>query len=171
MRGRIDFRDQKPKIICDWATDQLTVPRMAAPERPSGEPNSFDYAPDPEAPLWGDSLIDEGAGEFVPTALTVNGGAPGPHTEPSPEPVAAPMRDIVISLQRAGDLDAEKRYLRQLYQLFLKYPGRDRFRIRLTQGLNCYELEFPNATTQYCDALARELQSALPPGALRVDAV
>jgi DNA polymerase-3 subunit alpha len=171
VRGRIDFRDQKPKIICDWATDQLTIPRMAEPERPSGQLNSYDYVPDPEAPLWGDSVIDEGAGEFVSPALTVNGGAPEPHAEPSPEPVTAPMRDIIVSLQRAGDLDAEKRHLKRLYQLFLKYPGRDHFRIRLTQGLNCYELEFPNATTQYCDALAQELQSALPPGALRVDAV
>ena len=167
VRGRVDFRDQKPKIICDWATDQLTIPRMAETERPSNDPNSYDFAPDPDAPLWGESPIEDGAAAFVPPPVADDRVEP----ESPSVPVGAGMKDIVITLQRAADLDAEKRRLNQLYQLFLKYPGRDRFRIRLALESYEYEFDFPNATTRYCDALTRELQGILPPGALRVDAL
>ena len=164
VRGKVDFRDQQAKIICDWATDQLTVPRIADNGRPAAELNSYRFAPEEEEPFWEEPPIQEVRSQPSEPPSDMARAADAP-----PPAIVAASKEILITLQTAGDLDAEKHRLGQLYQLFLKHPGQDRFRIRLRQQKCDYELDFPNATTHYCDTLALELSRLLPPGALSVD--
>jgi DNA polymerase-3 subunit alpha len=165
VRGKVDFRDQQPKIICDWATDQLTVPRITENARPSNGMNFYEVGS--EEPVWDDASTQEMEAE-PPAPLFASAGAT---REAPPIPAATSCKEIVVTIQPAGDLDSEKRRLGQLYQVFQKYPGQDRFRIQLRLKACDYELDFPNATTHYCDPLAQELQRLLPPGSLHVGAI
>ena len=166
VRGKVDFRDQKPKIICDMVTDQLTIPRPADNGRPSHE-SDYSFTPEPEDEfLSGNPSPDEGPAATEPPP------APSAATETAPSAggaAFAPRRDIVVTIRPSGDVDAEKQRLTQVHLLFMKYPGSDRFRIRLQRGSGIFELEFPNATTRYCDALLQELRQFIPPDALRVE--
>jgi DNA polymerase-3 subunit alpha len=165
VRGRVEFRDQQAKIICDWATEQLTIPRVAENGRNPNPANSYEFAPEADEPLWDEPPVPIETDESNSPSLF----ADVDKRESLSSPAAPVTKEILVTLQTDGDLDAEKRRLHLLYQLFLKYPGQDRFRIRLQQQACDYELDFPNATTHYCDALAQELRSLIPPDALRVD--
>ena len=169
VRGKVDLRDQKPKLICDWATEELSVPRVAHDAAPdyadangfvSDGDNSYWDAPFPDEPP---PVSEEPAPPPPPAPM------PAPEPAPAPQPMGgAPSRRILVTLRIGGDLEAEKRRLNELYRLFLKYPGQDRFCVRLQRGTGGWELDFPNATTACCEALLQELRQLIPPDALIV---
>ncbi|GAB4400821.1 MAG: DNA polymerase III subunit alpha [Anaerolineales bacterium] len=164
VRGKVDMRDQKPKLICDWATQELSVPR-AANGAATDLADINGYMPEAEEDSWGaPPFLDE------PPAEADAPAAP-PVSEPPPEPqrpTGEPPRRILVTLRLGGDIESEKRRLHEIYRLFRKYPGQDRFCVRVWRGGGGWELDFPNATTACCDALLQELQSLVPPDALDV---
>lgn len=167
LRGRVDVRDQTPKLICDMAMDQLTIPGSAnggyAPEE-----DSMGYNAVPKAELHWD--------EPPPAPDPVRPGAASADAEPQ-APAASQAwpiegtsaQRIVVTLRRTGDFDGDKRRFTQTVLLFEKYSGADRFSIRLAFGEQVHELDFPNATTCCCDALLQELRQVIQPESLHVE--
>ncbi len=166
VRGKVDIRDQKPKLICDWATEELTVPRVADDATPNFA-GINEYPSDPEEEYWGSTPW--------PGEPPVSDEPPQP-----PPPAAQPPSDveagransarrILVTLRLTDDLETEKHRLTEIYRLFQKYPGQDRFCVHVWRGSGGWELDFPNSTTACCDALLEELRGLVPPDALRVE--
>lgn len=152
VRGKVDIRDQKPKLICDWATEELTIPRAT-----NGDATEYvdanGFAADVAEVPW-----DEPPEAYEP---------PSP---PEPEPPRVDLaRRIRVTLRLSGDTEAEKHRLTEIYRLFRKYPGQDRFSVHVWRGSDGWELDFPNTTTSCCDALLQELRQLVSPDALDIE--
>ncbi|MBL8155113.1 MAG: DNA polymerase III subunit alpha [Anaerolineae bacterium] len=107
-------------------------PQLPARSAPIPAANWMD-APDTE-PLDGDDLL--------------------PIERPPP-----PERWMMIYFRRSDDPEKDRRRLRRLHGLLQTYPGRDRFSIVVEGGDSDYKMEFPNDTTDCCDALIADLVS------------
>ena len=59
--------------------------------------------------------------------------------------------------------------MRRVYNLLHSYEGDDRFSLYLISNGRRVQLDFPNATTEYCSALEAALIEMLGAGALRVE--
>jgi len=89
---------------------------------------------------------------------------------PPPElPAASSPQYLHITIHRSGDQEQDIRLLGQVYELLHRFEGRDRFSLYLTDGQRRIQLDFPNDTTSYCPALARQLTEMLGEGAVRVE--
>ncbi len=121
--------------------------------------NATGYA---EANGFGADAADDPWDEPPPEAYE----PPAPPPEP---PRAEPARRILVTLRLGGDTETEKQRLNEIYRLFLKYPGQDRFCVHVWRGGGGWELDFPNTTTSCCDALLEELRGLVPPDGLRVE--
>lgn len=170
VRGKVDIRDQKPKLICDWATEELSIPRVAS--GPGAEYEDInDFAPDAGDGSWdvlpfSDEPLPETDAEVPPPPPELLTPLEAP-AQPVPRQSSSSRR-VLINLQLGGDIEAEKQRLNEIYRLFQKYPGQDRFCVRVWRGGGGWELDFPNATTACCDALLQELRHLVPPDALDV---
>jgi DNA polymerase-3 subunit alpha len=78
---------------------------------------------------------------------------------PPIEPPPPPERWMMIYFRRSDDPEKDRRRLRRLHGLLLTYPGRDRFSIIIEGGDSDYKMEFPNDTTDCCEALITDLVS------------
>lgn len=68
-----------------------------------------------------------------------------------------PRHKLTIRLPRTGDADRDRRRLRRVHNLLVKYPGQDRFVLVVEGAGKTTPLGFPNHTTGYCDDLHRDL--------------
>jgi DNA polymerase-3 subunit alpha len=107
--------------------------------------------------------------ESVRDYLTINGPVEDPSMTLS-EPSTAPRPQCLhIVIHRTADQDQDIRLLGRVWQLLHQFQGEDRFRLHLTDEHRSVQLDFPNDTTGYCPALARQLTQILGQGSLRVD--
>lgn len=167
VRGRVDVRDQAPNLICDMAMDQLTVFGSANSDRAPGDDALGYNAVPEEEPPWHEP---PSAPHTVRPGTASDEAAPQAHPTVPTEPAdAAASQRIVVTLQRTGNLDMDKQRFNKVFALLQKYPGADRFSIRLAFGERVHELDFPNATTCCCDALLQELGQVVQPEALQIE--
>jgi hypothetical protein len=73
-------------------------------------------------------------------------------------PTVAP-RWVMVYFQRSGNADVDRRKLRRLHGILIKYPGKDRFSIVVEGNGQSFMMEFPNDTTAYCEDLMEDLCS------------
>jgi hypothetical protein len=76
------------------------------------------------------------------------------------------LRRVVVTVEPTGDTEQDKRRLRRVHGLLTTYPGHDRFTLVVHERQRWRELDFPNDTTGYCAALAKQLQDLLGPDAV-----
>jgi DNA polymerase-3 subunit alpha len=87
-----------------------------------------------------------------------------PQSRPDPQ-----VQCLHITIHRTADQDQDIHLVRQICQLLRQFEGEDRFSLYLTDERRRVQLDFPNDTTGYCSALARELTQILGPDSVRVD--
>jgi len=66
-------------------------------------------------------------------------------------------RAISVKLVTSDDPDVDRRKLQHIHNTLVSYPGRDRFRIVVVRAGDSTPLDFPEQTTDICDALRNEL--------------
>lgn len=152
----------------DWARadDEPPDAIVAALE---DAPPSFDEPP-PEGPPSAEFDALDARSSGAP--LAENLAEPAPALEDEPEWVngeghlALPdeekaqeraPRAISVMLAASDDPDKDRRKLRHIHNTLVSYPGVDRFRIIVIRGGRSTPLEFPDQTTNICEALQKEL--------------
>jgi hypothetical protein len=76
---------------------------------------------------------------------------------PEPEYLREGARKVTVTLWRSGDEAADTRRLRRAHGILMSYPGDDMFALRLVDEQKTVEIDFPNETTSFCEALVYEL--------------
>ena len=66
-------------------------------------------------------------------------------------------RTISVMLVASDDPEKDRRKLRRIHNGFVKYPGVDHFRIVVLRGSDSTSLDFPDQTTNICEALQSDL--------------
>ncbi len=81
------------------------------------------------------------------------------HLEMPGEASAQPRepRRISVTLAATDDAEKDRRKLQRIHNGLMKYPGQDRFRIIVLRGDDATSLDFPNQSTNICDALHDDL--------------
>jgi hypothetical protein len=95
-----------------------------------------------------------------------------PETKPAaPAPQAARdgQRKVIVTIWRSGDEMRDKRCIHHVHGLLISHPGDDLFAVRLVDDFKTVQIDFPNETTGYCEALVYEILEFLGPDALEVD--
>ena len=83
-----------------------------------------------------------------------------PAYTPRPPSNSAPTQ-LTVTILRSGDDDRDRRCLQVAYRTLIRYPGHDRFALRLVDEHKAVQVDFPNETTDYCEELVYELQHRL----------
>ena len=66
-------------------------------------------------------------------------------------------RAISVTLVTSEDPDRDRRKLQHIHNTLVSYPGVDRFRIVVLRGGDSTSLDFPEQTTNICEALCKDL--------------
>ncbi len=155
-----------------WAGTEATPDAMLAALE-SAPPPSIDELP----------LETPPPAEAEPAPALSNGAPPAasvaePDTAPEDEPewvngdgrLALPgeanateraPRAIAVKLVTSAAPDRDRRKLEHIHNTLLSYPGADRFRIIIIRGGESTALNFPEQTTEICEALLKELVEIL----------
>ena len=151
-----------------WSSEGDRAPDSIVAALDNEEPPEFDSLP-PDAPPPEYEFADapsNGAPRDAKTAEPdsapldepewVNGGdhlkLPGDERKPDSKP-----RAISVTLVTSDDAEKDRRKLDRLHNVFVKYPGLDRFRIVIHRGEKRIPLRFPALSTGICDELERDL--------------
>jgi hypothetical protein len=59
-----------------------------------------------------------------------------------------PPRLITIFLRQSGDLDRDRRRIKNVYGILISHPGRDRFQFQVFENGRGHLIDFPNDTTR-----------------------
>jgi len=186
INGRYDDSRGDPQIIADGLVLDFTVITAADSagepadesepiwEGASQEPPeaSYEGAPPPNIddlpapPPPNDDLI-AASFEAPPAAIDasetqadepewVNGDG---HLEMPGEAGAQPRepRRISVTLAATDDAEKDRRKLQRIHNGLMKYPGQDRFRIIVVRGGEATSLDFPDQSTNICQALRDDL--------------
>ncbi len=78
---------------------------------------------------------------------------------------------LYVTFQRTTDQEQDKQRLRDIYALLESYQGEDRFSFVVTGPNGKVQLDFPNASTRYCPALAHDLERLVGSQAVRITPV
>jgi len=136
VHGRVEMRDERAQVVAQRV-----------------EP----YTPmTPEERAEHDARQAETAAERGEDARGLDG--------PVAAPAATPVYRLDVRLPRSADEHADVELLGSVFRLLTSYAGHDRFWIRVSNGTDTVELEFPNHTTRYCVGLVDALQQLLGEG-------
>lgn len=72
-----------------------------------------------------------------------------------------PARLITISLKPNGDIERDKRRLRNIHGVLISFPGQDRFSLQIFEGEKGHLIDFPNDTTRICPEMLTRLKTVL----------
>jgi hypothetical protein len=176
VRGKVDVRRDRVGVIAEQITDSFTY---AAPAQTAGTTPDFAYPP--PAALWemtepapvysADEADEEPWSEGPPPEWAEpplprsdNGQAAVP-AQKATAPSVAP-RLLRIHFARRGHGEEESRRLTEVVQTLRRYPGQDRFVIRLGDEFEC---AFPHDTTGCCPDLLADLERLLGAGCVVVE--
>lgn len=172
VRGKVDGKGREPKILCDSVTDQMRVVKPAANNapRPSPTPNSRRNggAQAKSAPAERVAPANSGAepdqtSNLVSASIGVNPPTASDQTR---------VQNLVITIRRSGDHDADVEKLRLLHELLTEFEGPNTFKFHIlgdSHQNGGLELAFPNDRTCYCQELERELVAMLGPDCYRLE--
>jgi DNA polymerase-3 subunit alpha len=90
--------------------------------------------------------------------------------QPEAEP-ERPPRLITISMQPNGDLERDKRRLKNIHGVLIAYPGKDRFSLQIFEGEKGHLIDFPNDTTRICPEMLTRLKVVLGDENWRVEEI
>ena len=171
VKGKVDWREDRPGLICDAAReyDPLidggagansraavveTQPPATSPLGPDaadagftadpGQPDSDFLSEPPDPPIPPPDL-----GPVATQPTNRSGSRPAPR---------AP-RALHITFRRSGDDDRDARHLGEVYRLLTGRPGDAPFYFYVSNSQGRFQLQFPNATTSYSASLREELLS------------
>jgi DNA polymerase-3 subunit alpha len=172
VRGRVDAKSREPKIICESVTDQMRVVKgtedNAPPLSPSGDFQRNGGTRATSAPT--DPVAHSSAG-LEPDQLS-HPVAALPQVDPPTMSDESRPQELIVTIQRSGDHEADVERLRMLHELLIEFEGANTFRFRLigdSQQNGSLELAFPNARTHYCPELELELVAMLGPDCYRLE--
>jgi DNA polymerase-3 subunit alpha len=158
VRGRVDAKGREPKILCESVTDQMRVYRPSEENRHavqspnSGRNGGAQKTRVSEAPV---------AMERPPQP-----NRPSPVADSDDGPDAAQSQQLIVTIRRSGDHQADVEILRLLHELLTEFEGPNTFKFHIlgdAQQNGSLELAFPNDRTFYCPELERELVAMLGP--------
>lgn len=79
-----------------------------------------------------------------------------PPIREEPDDNGQPPRLITIYLRQSGDLDRDRRRIKNVYGILISHPGRDRFQFQIFENGRGHLIDFPNDTTRInADVLER----------------
>ncbi|MBI4928447.1 MAG: DNA polymerase III subunit alpha [Anaerolineae bacterium] len=64
---------------------------------------------------------------------------------------------VTVTLRASGDLERDKRRLRNVYGALISFPGSDRFAFQIFEGSHGFLLDFPNSSTSVTPAMLERL--------------
>jgi len=110
-------------------------------------------------------IICESARDYLTISQPANTPRPAlPEQADTPAP-----QYLHITIRRTTDKDKDIRLLGRVYELLHQFEGKDHFSLYLADEKRKIQLDFPNDTTQYCPALAKQLTELLGQDAIRVE--
>ena len=138
VRGRVDAERSEPNLLCEAVRDHVVLARPVESPQRISEPR-HSYPVEPD-PV------------------------------PAPEPPAPPRqpRHLKITIHRSGNPEWDKRQISEVYGMLRQRRGQDQFTFFLIDDHRRVQIDFPNATTDWSDALAQSLQSVLGRDALQI---
>ncbi len=182
IKGRYDESRGDPQIIADTLSLDFNIALAAggsadAPEDPEPPWAGTEAAPDAMLAALESApppSIDELPLESPPPAASAAESDVAPEDEPEwvngDGRLALPgeanateraPRTIAVKLVTSAAPDRDRRKLEHIHNTLLSYPGADRFRIIIIRGGESTTLNFPEQTTEICEALLKELVEIL----------
>lgn len=189
IKGKADFRDERPTVICDAAReydpliDGLPRPIEEDPAPPSHADNGAKRRPrnGEVPPCNGEKCqaqtvtIPPSNGEKRQAQAVVNSS---PSEPPAPAGPAVSRggngskslaRCLHITFRRSGDDECDTQQLGAVYRLLCTRPGNAPFYFYITSGRRRIQLEFPNVTTAYSETLRDEILATFGAAVISVD--
>ena len=80
-------------------------------------------------------------------------------------------RLITVSLRPNGNLDRDKRRLKNIHGVLISFPGKDRFSLQIFEGEKGHLIDFPNDSTRICPEMLTRLKTVLGDENWRVEEV
>lgn len=152
-----------------WAEADDKPPDAIMAALDDAPPPSIDELP-PEPPTPDEYEFADGSSNGSPAAASPDSRKEAPEDEPEwvngDSHLALPgeeqaqekaPRAISVKLVTSGDPDRDRRKLQHIHNTLVSYPGRDRFRIIVMRADEPTPLDFPEQTTDICEALCNEL--------------
>ncbi len=172
IKGKADFRDDRPTVICDAAReyDPLIDNSGIDPGPGDAEQPSRRYTP---------PSTDDDAYQLLPPELAPDEMPPGPPGLPGvgamPDPGSAEApRGILplhlhVTFRRSGDDERDAKQLGAVFRALTARPGDVPFYFYIDNARGRVQLEFPSATTTYSESLPQELLTAFGNALARVE--
>ncbi len=98
-----------------------------------------------------------------PAALT-----PNLETLPTLDTTTSP-RLITVEIKPNGNLERDKRRLKNIHGILISYPGQDKFSFRIFEGYKGHLIDFPNDTTRICPEMLTRLKKVLGSETWRIE--
>jgi len=155
IKGRVDVRDGKPKVICESASEYGGEKGEERREEKDQTPPASD---EPSRPSDGETSLYSG----TPFRGEVSPGIPSAARESF-------RYHLHITIPRTGDQERDIARLGEVYRLLESREGGDRFSLYIANDHGQVQLDFPNTTTEYCEELERALVEMLGEGTIRVE--
>lgn len=77
------------------------------------------------------------------------------------QPKERAPRLITVSLTPNGNLERDKRRLKNIHGVLISFPGRDRFSLQIFEGDKGHLIDFPNDSTRICPEMLTRLKTVL----------
>ncbi len=68
---------------------------------------------------------------------------------------------ITVSLRPNGNIERDKRRLKNIHGVLISFPGRDHFSLKIFEGDKGHLIDFPNDTTRICPEMLTRLKTVL----------
>ncbi len=81
---------------------------------------------------------------------------------------AADARRLVVRIPRSEDPERDRRLVERVHGILISFHGKDRFSFVMDSGDGLIEVDFPDDTTHYCDALVARLTTLIGDAAVAV---
>ena len=72
-----------------------------------------------------------------------------------------PPRLITVSIRPNGNLERDKRRLKNIHGVLISFPGKDKFSLQIFEGYRGHLIDFPNYNTRICDEMLKRLKAVL----------
>jgi len=201
VEGKMDMNGAPPKVLVDAVHTEVEMHYSVDTEKedasPSLPPDSV-YEPDsagqPES-----RLAEPAPPPYLPEEDLPEPPPPPPPPDPFPpdweapaESPSAPRRGVLhpirasrseessksesprlitIYLQANGDPSRDARRLKNIHNVLIAFPGKDKFSFQISERGRIYLIDFPNETTDICPEMLEGLKQHLGDEAWRIDSL